>query len=397
MRKTIFHLSASICIALASLCLLHAEEPSFPAEEEPLARVRAIAQKIEEPRDRLQTLLRVATAHIECEELDAAKNILSKVVQGAVRIEDVDFKAVLLAELADRYMSINENDTALEIARHIPFLDSWSDAMVRIMDGYIRQGQYEKALRLVRNIVEPFPKALALCTIIKSARGRYPNVVHEAENIMRHSSTETRNLVRVISIGELARFDSKPAAHFSVSEDLSERYKKLLLLAEKCTVPQSYEQAKRILMLATHIVKDIKSPLFRNAVLGRIAIIYAKIHEFERALALMRELDADYIKMMVLSQIVINYSKAGKEEAARSLLISTEPSLLKNRVCCLVAYEYARNSEFNKALEAAKMIEDEAMQLDAILAVAKNMQGRNDIPLETQELFNQALSLWNEL
>jgi len=43
------------------------------------------------------------------------------------------------------------------------------------------------------------------------------------------------------------------------------------------------------------------------------------------------------------------------------------------------------------------MIKDKAMQLDAMLAVAKNMQGRNDIPLETKELFNQALSLLNEL
>jgi hypothetical protein len=397
MKKTIFHLSASICIALASFCPLHADEPLLPAEEEPLGRVLAIAQKIEEPRDRLQTLLRVATAYIECKDLDAAKHLLSKVVQGAMRIEDANFKAMLLAELADRYISINENDTALDIARHIPFLDSWSDAMVRIIDGYIRQGQYQKALRLVKNIAEPFPKALALCTVIKSARGRYPNVVHEAENIMRHSSTETRNLVRVISIGELARFDSKPVAHFSVTEDLSERYKKLLLLAEKCTAAQSHEQVKRILTLATHIVKDIKSPLFRNAVLSRIAIIYAKIHEFEKALALTRELDADDIKAGALSQIIINYKKAEKEQEALLLLASTKPPLLKNRVCCLVTYEYARNAELDKALEAAKMIKDKAMQLDAMLAVAKNMQGRNDIPLETKELFNQALSLLNEL
>jgi len=396
MRKIIFHLSASICIALASFCLLHADEPLLPAEEEPLARVFTIVQHIKEPFTRLETLLEVAAAYTECKEYDKAKDILADVVKEAARTQNAAFKSILLSGLADRYVMAGENEKALAMAQQIPFPDAQSDAMVKIVTSYTQQSQYEKALQAVKGIREPFAKALALCTVIKNARGRFPGVVDEAEAIMSHSSAEVRNLVRVISIGELAKFNSKPATHFSVSEDPFGRYKKLILLAERYIASQSYEQANRILKLATHIASDIKSPLTRNVGLSRIAINYAKIGEFARALELTQELDADYVKIWALSQIIINYNKAGKEQEGLALLVSIEAPQLKNRVCCSIAREYARTSEFKKALEAVEMINDRPVKLKAVLAVARNMQGKQDIPLETKELFSQVLSLLDD-
>ena len=42
------------------------------------------------------------------------------------------------------------------------------------------------------------------------------------------------------------------------------------------------------------------------------------------------------------------------------------------------------------------MINDRSVKLKAVLAVAKNMQGKQDIPLETKELFSQVLSLLDD-
>jgi tetratricopeptide (TPR) repeat protein len=392
-KKTLFHLSASLCILLASLCLLRADEPSPPVEEAPLKQILTAAQRIQEPFTRLETLLEVADAYTTCNEYANAKDILAGVMQQAERIRNATFKSILLSELADGYAAIGGEERALSLARQIPFPDARDDAIGGIAAGYVRQGKYERALRAIEGIDEPYARALALYTVIKSTRGVSPGVVHEAEEIIKHSSKETRNFIRVISIGELAKFNSRPAAHFTISDDPFRRYKKLVFFAERYIASQSNEKALQVLRAAVHAAKDIKSPLTRNAALGRCAIDYATTGEFEKALALTQGLESDYVKIWALSRIIIHYYNAGKEEEGLSLLVSIAPAQVKNRVCYFLARAYARVSEFKKALEVLAMITDGPVKFKALLVVAKNMQGNSGIGAETSGLFSRELSL----
>lgn len=389
---------------------------------EPLDYILLQADKINDPYDRCELLIKIADAYVELGEPNKSENVLNRAADLARHKENELERAVLLSEIIEEFITLDKIDTAKSLLQYIGLADSRNDLMIKIISGYLRQNQCEKALGLVKEIYEPTFKAIALYKITEtlSQQNLYDQLMKAHEALAQDSFTQS--LGRIIVREEIEIKSENPAANVFIALSRSKKVKALVALAEKQIASgRPSEASEKIIREATLLAENIKSKYLKDECLAKIGIAYVKIgryeiastiansikipfsrselladiaaaylgsKEFKKAYQLLKDIDVGYFKEKVIAQIIIQYIEQGEEQEVSGVIAMLSSIAARSRAYAAVAEYFTKKENFYQTFNICQKIEDPKIRIITLLEITTELQkkGKNSQDLRQQLL-----------
>lgn len=321
-----------ICLFLALTFLqyafcLDAKDANLPdislnnlSNNEPLKQLFYIIEKINEPTLRFEVLIEISIAFQEIKESALAESALLQALNIAHNTKDPALRNIFISTLIDNYIKLGQIDKALEIVKYIDFPDSRKEALLKIIMGYVQQGQYEKAIGLSKNMDDLFSKTILFHRLINwfTEQRVYSKIV-EVQNMIQKSSPAVKRLFKIILAEEHYRKSETPVFNLFTSEPKTKIIKAMVDMAKQYIYLKEDEQAKYILGQALALSKDIKSDYFRDDSLTQIGLTFVEMEDLEKAQEIAKSIKIAICRSELLARIAIAYTKAGVSKQAMIL------------------------------------------------------------------------------
>lgn len=272
-KRALCYLAAAVYINLSVFCIKDSVQAQG-REKELFSRPNA--------------LVKASLVYIKLKNYDKAEKALDAAYRIADKIDEQLSRAIILSEIADKYIMLDKNEKAFKIAGVIAFADVREDAFTKVAYRYIEQSEYKKALEAASRIESPFAQALALYKMVNRLTdiGLYEEAIKIAK-VMGSSRVMVNKLVTLqIHLKKALKRDNDLVKRqlLPQSKSLAEPYlkaKELVAAAQQYLSLILYEPAKNILSLATLIAEDIKPESLKKDILYKIGITYGRIRGFE--------------------------------------------------------------------------------------------------------------------
>jgi len=376
----------------------------FPSGEMRACIVKSI-ENMSDPYSRAQALLSASRYCGRIKDYKKAQNFLEDAVAAASGIKDHFSKAIISTDILNQCLQLNDPDKALKIADTMEFKECKGDALVRVLNYFLKNKRYEDAFKLANTIEEPFSRALAFYDLINYfiAFGLYDNAFKVKE--VAENSPQLHKMLKIIAmrneIDRLGRgvytYDfiliNHPAvkslilirmAKKSIAEDYPEGAKKILFEALNLTKNMYSGVMKSDILAqisgcyidigefqyAIKVIKSIPHVSSRSAPLAKIALIYARQGDYPMCLAVTRDIESEFLKEEVMGFLINKYLESGKDEDAFKAAELFKGEFSRSRIYARIAAFYAGRRQFQAAFSAANLVKIPSIRIKCLLEIA---------------------------
>ena len=395
----------------------------------PLERLLYIAEKINDPALRFKVLIEISLAFQEIKNYPMAESALLQATDVMHKTKEPIIKNIFISTLVDNYIKLGHPDEALKIAKDIDFPDSYNDALINIVIGYIQQGQYEKAMIIAESINEVFSKILLFHRVINqlSEQRAYAEIA-KLQDMIESSSPATRKLIRAFFNEQYYRESENNIFSLATSKRKSQIVKTLVYMSRQSVSTGDYTQAKHLLERAAKLSSNIQADhfrdegltkigltyiemgdlekaqetasstriaVYRSELLAAIAVAYAESGAFRQAITLTDSIDVIYQKNNALAQIIICQINAGQEKEADQLMDSLSDKPSAAYVYPVVANYYIQHARYDSAAKICEKIYNQFIKFKILVNMAKKMQSNKDIQSAQQRAFKTIMDSIN--
>ena len=297
-----------------------------------IARAIAVAQAIEHPWLRIETLRAVAEAQAEAGLWEAAEAT-------ARAIEDADTRAYALISVARAQAEAGLWDAATTTARAIENADTRAYALSAVAKAQAAAGLWDAATTTARAIEDADTRAYALISVARA----------QAEAGLWDAATTTARAI----------------------ENASPRASALSAVAKAQAAAGERSVALALLDEAVTTARTIENVDTRAYTLSTVAEAQAAAGLWDAATTTARVIEQEYTRASALSAVVQTQAAAGAWDAAITTARAIEDASTRARALGAVAKAQAAAGAWEAATTTARAIEDASTRARALGAVAK--------------------------
>lgn len=271
-----------------------------------------------------QVLSAISVKYAKDNQMDKALETLSQVLHESYTIKDTFIKSRVLAEIAEKYLEIGQNEQALQIAQMIENSSKKTRVFVRISDEYVKTGQSSRASGVlsqafqVARTIEDDKEDVPVKTILLAEIARKHVRIGQSEQAIQITQTIEDGFVRANVLSEIAE------NHIETGQ---------------------YGQALQV----ADTIKDVD---IKARVLAKVAEKYVEKEQYDQVLQIVKKIEKPWFKTMVLTWLVDKYH--GKDKGSDTLFQilqvtrTIEDLSLKNRMFEYITNKYAEFGEVNE-------------------------------------------------
>jgi tetratricopeptide (TPR) repeat protein len=343
---------------------------------EALSQPVQAARKIKEPWPRASALGGIAVHYSKAGLGEMAAAILSEAIEAARTVEPPDQKAGVLASLAGSCAEAGQFEQALQLVREVQDTRSKTDALIEIGGAYARAGQK------LNDSMGKILHEIASDVVFPEAPQDAPALLAQASDLLK---------------------TAQEAQQTSYSDSL-DLYRQALTTLQKATaeleknvIPQTQSKSgaeENPLLCSLFVAERIEDAYSKDSALGPIAVHFAEVGQYDRAIAIAGKLRESYQKDGALAGIAAQFAKAGQPVEALRLVESISSPYQKTDVLADAACAYARLGQEQKSSEIV-------LQALGMAATIRELNDRGIVLWEMAENWrtpgnSTTLSMWPE-
>ncbi len=383
------------------------------AEKSPLACAFLIALSIDDLNSKIETLIRVAESSLKFEQYEFAIRVLDSLLVSATGYDD-NFIGQTIAMKTFACIKTNQYEKALAAAKSIKGDYHDNDkirAFTMIAHKFMEIGKENRCLEAAAETGNSVEKTKTLTASAKQFREKGDRkkalimLSHAEEAVSTIVDKEQKIEALLYITDEYLEAKDEHYALVMLShamqtasnvDDPSQKIRVLGTIARKYSSADQKSKALEILSNASTIAHEVRPKKERDEMLSDvISGFYSDIGEFDQAIKLANYAASVYEKEFVLSTIARDCAEAGSYDLALNIANGIKTKLwvrTKIHVFEVVAGKCAEAGEYDQALEAAGLISDPSVRIEALMKIA-SAYWKNGLDQKASEVATNAMRI----
>ncbi len=313
---------------------------------------------------------------IEAGQYDKALTVGQKMIEERIGIESIQEPQGLLALL---YAIDGQYTKALDILKKIDNKSLESEVFTEVVRTHAKAGKYNQAIEAIKYIGDARDKTKAFINVAIRADSAHKDIAfkmlsHAVEHASKIDDTTAQIYVLVNVTKTYMEIGHKNEAVETLSHilNIAQRIKEpsenaniFNSIAAIYMLDGQNNTASEMLSRAFEFTKSVSNVSVESNLLHSIADSYTKIGQFDQAIDVSKRMK-NLSKNFALSQIAEKSAQAGNFDKALTAARAIDDASFRNNALNKISCEYAKSGKYDKALELAKTLNENSSALSCI-------------------------------
>jgi tetratricopeptide (TPR) repeat protein len=309
-------------------------------------------------------LVKVASTLAKGGEYDQALKLVD-------RMKEPGFRDIALVEVASTLAKERQFDRALQLVNIIRRHDEKALALNSIAKSLAQAGQIDRALQLANTIQLGYRKASLLDSIVDTLTeaGNYEQALRIADTIADTDEVKTHKQDAFVNIAYKLASSGKIDLALQVANRLDDRSKARALgaIASSLAKTGQFNQAMQL-------VETIKNDPLKAVALVRLAENLTEANQLEQVLQEVKKIqDGSMEEEFTISSIAISFAKVGQFDRALQLASSSKSDQVKDNALRSITRSLAQAGQYDRAKKVASTMKEGPDKAMAFVYIAASL------------------------